>query len=318
MRIRVIAAAMAAAAVLAACGGGSAPAAAPAAAPTAPAAVPAAAPAGVATTIDRPAALADLASVELREPGVTDAGPAPVFAWDAVDGAATYRLSVLGPDGPRWAWEGDATSIRYGGVEDGQAGPAIVAGSWWSVSAMDPSGELVAASVLRRVSPDTDPGPEPAWAGGPAQAVDAAAGTAAAASEGPSGPVTTETVRPCSLVTTEQVAATLGGEWSAPEESVYPHGKGGSCSWTYPASEFGGGVSISVSRAEAYNPEGWNGETDRLLEGIGEEAYLTRSGMDRKVGFRRGEVSVLLSFDHGVIDFDAYAALARLVDEAIR
>ena len=40
--------------------------------------------------------------------------------------------------------------------------------------------------------------------------------------------------------------------------------------------------------------------------------------MDRKVGFHRGEVSVLLSFDHGEIDFDAYAALARLVDEALR
>ena len=168
------------------------------------------------------------------------------------------------------------------------------------------------------MSPADDPGPEPAWAGGPATADAADDGAAAPTPEAPAGPVTTETVKPCSLVTTEQVAATLGGEWTGPEESIYPHGKGGSCSWTYPASEFGGGLSISISTADAYNPAGWNGESDPILEGIGEEAYLTRSGMDRKVGFHRGEVSVLLSFDHGEIDFDAYAALARLVDEALR
>ena len=77
-------------------------------------------------------------------------------------------------------------------------------------------------------------------------------------------------------------------------------------------------MSISVSKAEAYNPAGWNGESDPLVEGIGEESYLTRSGMDRKIGFRRGEVSILLSFDYGEIDFEAYAEIARLVDQALQ
>ena len=62
---------------------------------------------------------------------------------------------------------------------------------------------------------------------------------------------------------------------------------------------------------------GWNGESDPVLDGIGEQAYLTRSGMDRKVGFTRGGVSVLLSFDYGEIDVDKYAAIARLVDEGL-
>jgi hypothetical protein len=313
-RFGLAAGALAVLVLLAACGGGAAPGAVPGASSAEAAEVPA----GIRTTIDRPVFLVELPSVELREPPVSGAGRAPEFAWDAVPGAATYRLTVLGPDGPRWAWEGDATSIRYGSVDEGQAGPEIAPGSWWSVAALDTAGDLVAASALRRVSPADDPGPEPAWAGGPATA-DASSDDAPAPSvEAPAGPVTTETVKPCGLVTTEQVAATLGGEWTGPEESIYPHGKGGSCSWEYPASEFGGGLSISISQADAYNPAGWNGESDPILEGIGEEAYLTRSGMDRKVGFHRGEVSVVLSFDHGEIDFDAYAALARLVDEALR
>jgi hypothetical protein len=271
------------------------------------------------SAIARPALLADLASVELHEPPLTNAGPVPVFAWTAVDGAATYRLTVLGPDGPRWGWEGPETSVRYGAVEDGQPGPVIVPGSWWSVAAVDADGELLAASDLRPVSPTDDPGPEPVWA----TSAGAAASAPTSASDAPAepapaaGPVSTETVKPCSLLTNAQLVDVIGGEWSEPEESIYPHGKGGSCSWTFAASPYGGGVSISVSKVEAYDPAGWNGESDPLLDGIGDEAYLTRSGMDRKVGFRRGEVSILVSFDYGEIDFERYAAVARLVDAAL-
>jgi hypothetical protein len=295
-----------------------------AAAPVGAAPAGAAGQADVRPAIARPALLADLASVELREPPLTNAGPVPVFAWTAVDGAATYRLTVLGPDGPRWGWEGPETSIRYGAVADGQRGPVIVPGSWWSVAALAADGELLAASDLRPVSPTDDPGPEPVWA----TSAGAAASAPTSASGGPAdpatepapaaaGPVTTETVQPCSLLTNAQLVDVIGGEWSEPEESLYPHGKGGSCSWTFAASPYGGGVSISISRVEAYDPAGWNGESDPLLDGIGDEAYLTRSGMDRKVGFRRGEVSVLVSFDYGEIDFERYAAVARLVDAAL-
>jgi hypothetical protein len=278
------------------------------------------------STIARPAILADLASVDLLDPGSTGAGPAPLFRWGAVEGAATYRLTVLGPDGPRWAWEGEATEIRYGGVDEDQAGPVIVPGSWWSVAALDAAGDLVATSDLRRVSPGQDPGPEPAWTSGGDAGAEASATASAAAGNvaqpdgtaAAGGPVTLETVRPCSLLGLEQLAEAIPGEWSAPEESIYPHGKGGSCSWTFAESAYGGGLRLSVSAAEAYDPAGWGGEADPLLDGIGEDAYLTRSGMDRKVGFRRGELNVTLSFDYGEIDFEAYAALARLVDAAVQ
>jgi hypothetical protein len=274
--------------------------------------------------IERPAFLADLARVELLEPPVAGAGVAPIFSWGAIDGASTYRLTVLGPDGPRWGWEGPDTSIRYGAVEAGQRGPVIVPGSWWSVAAIDPIGDVLAVSDLRPVSPTGERGPAPVWLPGSGSAAATAAPAEAPATApsaeptAPAGPVTTETVQPCSLLTTDQVVATLGGEWSAPEESLYPNGKGGSCSWTFGSSPMGGGLSVSISKVEAYNPAGWNGESDPLLDGIGEQAYLTRSGMDRKVGFTRGQVSVLLSFDHGEIDFEAYAAVARLVDAALQ
>lgn len=279
----------------------------------------AAAPAPAEIVIARPAFLGDLARVELLDPPATGAGTAPVFRWAAVDGAATYRLSVLGPDGPRWGWEGPDTAIRYGAVDEGQRGPAIVPGSWWTVAAIDAIGDILAASDLRPVSPTDDRGPAPVWLPGAAPIAETPAG---APSEEPApadaGPVTTETVQPCALLSTGQIVATIGGQWSEPEESLYPGGKGGSCSWTYGTSELGGGLSISISKVEAYNPAGWNGESDPLLDGVGEQAYLTRSGMDRKVGFTRGAVSVVLSFDYGEIDFEAYAAIARLVDASLQ
>lgn len=281
----------------------------------------AAAPDPAEIVIARPAFLGDLARVELLDPPTTGAGPAPVFRWAAVDGAATYRLSVLGPDGPRWGWEGPDTAIRYGAVDEGQRGPAIVPGSWWTVAAIDAVGDVLAASDLRPASPTDDRGPAPVWLPGAAPIAEAPAEVPAAdPAEGDAagGPVTTETVKPCVLLSTEQIVAAIGGQWSEPEESLYPGGKGGSCSWTYGTSALGGGLSISISKVEAYNPAGWNGESDPLLDGIGEQAYLTRSGMDRKVGFTRGGVSVLLSFDYGEIDFEAYAAIARLVDAGLQ
>jgi hypothetical protein len=198
-----------------------------------------------------------------------------------------------------------------------------VPGSWWSVAAVDAAGDILATSDLRSVSPTDDPGPPPAWLPGapsttaadPVAQPDPAADPSQATA---SGPVTTETVKPCGLLSTAQIAEALGGEWSEPEESIYPHGKGGSCSWTLLASAYGGGLRVSISKPEAYDPAGWNGVSDPILDGIGETAYLTRSGMDRKVGFVRGEVSVLLTFDHGDIDEGRYVAVARLVDAALR
>lgn len=98
-----------------------------------------------------------LAAVELLGPSTEGASEVPTFEWSPVEGAAAYRLVVVGPDGGAvWAWEGDATSVALGGVPDrpvGAEGPVLSPGSSWSVSALDTEGHVMAVSVLRPVSP---------------------------------------------------------------------------------------------------------------------------------------------------------------------
>src|SRR5687768_15412818 len=105
--------------------------------------------AGHVPTYARPAALADLPLVELVGPAATGAGTVPVFEWRPLAGADSYLLSVRGPDRRGWAWSGTETSVRYGGVVEGQAGPTIVPGMYWSVAAFDAAGPLLALSELR-------------------------------------------------------------------------------------------------------------------------------------------------------------------------
>lgn len=98
------------------------------------------------------------AAVELVAPPTEGAGEVPTFEWKAAQGAASYRLVVLDPDGgPTWAWEGAETTVNLGGLPGerptGEGGPVIVAGSSWSVAALDPDGHVVAVSVSRPVSP---------------------------------------------------------------------------------------------------------------------------------------------------------------------
>jgi len=74
---------------------------------------------GPVATLPRPSVFANLPLVQLVAPDMVGAGRAPTFEWSPVGTADAYRLSVLGPDGPMWAWQGETTSIRYGGVSDG-------------------------------------------------------------------------------------------------------------------------------------------------------------------------------------------------------
>ncbi len=104
-----------------------------------------------------------LAPIELLGPPETDAGAAPLFSWGAVDGAATYRLALLGPEGPIWSWTGETTEVYLGGLEfeqpAGWAGPQLVDGSCWSVSAHDAAGDVIAVSGFVSVSAGPDAGP---------------------------------------------------------------------------------------------------------------------------------------------------------------
>jgi len=116
----------------------------------------------VATTLpieatNRPDVFADYPHVALIGPPQTGAGVGPTFEWAPVDGAVSYRLSVLGPDGPIWLWEGADTSVALALRPDPRPASApaleIVAGSSWSVAALDGAGNLIAISGSRPVSP---------------------------------------------------------------------------------------------------------------------------------------------------------------------
>lgn len=98
-----------------------------------------------------------LTRVNVLGPPEGGAGEVPQFRWEPVEGAATYDLVVLGPDGPLWAWSGEETEIRLGALPverpQGMGGPVIVAGSCWSLVALGADGHAVAVSEFLPVSP---------------------------------------------------------------------------------------------------------------------------------------------------------------------
>jgi len=246
----------------------------------------------------RPAALADFPMVELVGPAATGAGPVPVFEWRAMAGADTYLLSVRGPDRRGWAWSGTETSVRYGGVVEGQSGPTIVPGMYWSVAAFDAGGPLLALSELRPVSPTDEPGPAPDWL-----AAAPVASIAAPAAASPAGEFDA-----CDLFSADEVAAAIDGTWGTPELTDYGSGNG-HCEWT---STNGTLFGIDVMPADAYDPDGW--DADGPIEGLGEQSYIVSHGWDRRIGFVRGGRSVMLVIDWTRVDLEAFAGIAREVE----
>lgn len=113
------------------------------------------------TTVPDEPLLAALDLVVVRAPLGADAGPTPEFAWEPVDGAGDYRLVVLGPAGPIWAWQGTDTSVWLGGTSveppPGSTRLAIVEETCWSVVARADDGAIVAASSVRPVTPTGQP-----------------------------------------------------------------------------------------------------------------------------------------------------------------
>lgn len=103
-----------------------------------------------------------LPKIDVLSPPEANAGDAPLFSWQPVDGATRYFVSVLGPDGPLWGWQGEEPQIYFGGLPferpPGWAGPDLVAGSCWSVFARGGDGHVIAVSELLPVSPQESPG----------------------------------------------------------------------------------------------------------------------------------------------------------------
>lgn len=84
----------------------------------------------------------------LTEP--VEVGSQPELVWEAVDGAARYRVVILDGEGlPYWSWSGPETSVFLGGGQSSDGvGPSVGAGFTWSVVALDADDVFVAASAL--------------------------------------------------------------------------------------------------------------------------------------------------------------------------
>lgn len=92
--------------------------------------------------------LLGLDEVTLQTEPSTD--PRPLLAWDPVDGATTYVVSVYTPTGEAyWVWHTAGTEVHLGGeprLRDEVSGPSASPGMSWSVLAVDATGLPVAAS----------------------------------------------------------------------------------------------------------------------------------------------------------------------------
>jgi hypothetical protein len=117
-----------------------------------------------AATISQGEALVDgVPGITLTGPASRDAGAYPLFMWEPATGAFSYQLVVIDSVGPIWAWQGETTEVRLGGV-DGEppadyGGPALTEASCWSVVALDAQDHTIAASDLVPVAPGNEPTP---------------------------------------------------------------------------------------------------------------------------------------------------------------
>lgn len=90
---------------------------------------------------------------------VQGGGEFPLFTWEPVPGADRYQLVVFDETGePYWAWEGAQIKVYMGGAAESQppadsSGPVVSMGYTWAVVAYNASGQVLASSELRPISP---------------------------------------------------------------------------------------------------------------------------------------------------------------------
>lgn len=211
-------------------------------------------------------------------PVEAEVGSVPTFEWAPIDGAALYRLAVLGSEGPIWAWEGPETTVNLGGLvgdrPEGMAGPVVLAGTSWSVAAFDEAGrvlEVVGPIVLSEGGAPTATSAEP---------------------ESTAEPSASDLPDPCALVLQADVDALLGGpggpgdsgDVSGPGDTV----GGRSCSWSQ---GFGSTLRVSIFvRPGFLTPIDICSEYCEPIAGIGNEAWGGAS--DRGAGGALVAISV--------------------------
>lgn len=193
-------------------------------------------------------------------PLTAEVGSVPTFEWSPVDGAALYRLAVLGPAGPIWAWEGSATSINLGGLSGDRPkempGPVVLAGTSWSVVALGDSGEVLEVIGPIEISPaDGSSDPPPTSTGGSDDL---------AAEDLPD---------PCALVEQSDVEALFGG--AAPDgTTALVTGPGGvpggrSCSWSRGLA----GAHVSIFTRPSFLTPTNICDFCEPIDGLGDEAW---------------------------------------------
>lgn len=97
-----------------------------------------------------------LGQIEVTTPA-SGGGTRPELAWEPVDGAQQYRVTVFTPDGgPYWATQTDAVRVHVGGepqLNEDAAGPSISSDMTWRVVALDDDRRPLAISERMPLSP---------------------------------------------------------------------------------------------------------------------------------------------------------------------
>jgi hypothetical protein len=119
---------------------------------------PTAVPTSTPTPVAFPAFAAESGLPDIEQLTATDSGGRrPLLEWAAHDGAMYYIVAVFSPSGEiYWGWRTSDTSVPVGGnpqLDEDALGPAVSTGMTWSVIAFDETGDPVATSAIRPISP---------------------------------------------------------------------------------------------------------------------------------------------------------------------
>ncbi len=104
-------------------------------------------------------ALADslgLATIEILTP-TSGGGDRPALSWTPVQGAETYQVTLLAPDGTfYWGWTGGDASVPVGGLPrliPEAGGPRLIPSMSWTVLAFDADVLPIAAAGPAQIGP---------------------------------------------------------------------------------------------------------------------------------------------------------------------
>ncbi len=124
---------------------------------TAPSSTPSTAPSETSVHVAELSDLASLDAIVVDNPPTSN-GERPLLAWEPVDGASRYALTLAELGGTvYWAWTGTSNAVWLGGQNDepppDAAGPVLVEELVMRVVAFDESNAIIAASTPTPITP---------------------------------------------------------------------------------------------------------------------------------------------------------------------